>query len=71
MCDKVTYESFGEAQKALLGFKKGRNYSRRKTSSKKPKRAYKCEICGKYHLTSQKKKHRERNYKKNTDETYT
>ena len=58
MCDKVTYESFNEAKRALSGFKKGRAYgkSKRRLATKKPKRAYKCEMCGKYHITSQKKK---------------
>ena len=58
MCEKVTYETFNEAQKAVQGFKKGRSYGKsgRRLATKKPKRAYKCEICGKYHITSQKKK---------------
>lgn len=57
MCEKVTYETFNEAQKAVQGFKKGRAYgkSRRRLATKKPKRAYKCDICGKYHITSKKK----------------
>lgn len=55
MCDKTTYQSFFEAEKALSGFKKGRSYHGRRVATKKPKRAYKCEVCGLYHLTSQKK----------------
>ena len=62
MCEKVTYETFHEAQKALQGFKKGRMYgkSKRRRAIKRPKRAYKCEICDKYHITTQKKKQKER-----------
>lgn len=56
-CDKVSYESFAEAEKAVKGFKKGRHHHR-KFATKKPKRAYKCEICGMYHITSMKKKTR-------------
>jgi len=56
MCEKTTYTSFFEAEKSLSGFKKGRSYTGRRRATKKPKRAYKCEICGKYHITSKKKK---------------
>lgn len=56
MCEKTTYKSFSEAEKALSGFKKGRSYTGRRKATKKPKRAYKCEVCGDYHITSQKKK---------------
>jgi hypothetical protein len=59
-CDKVEYESFFEAERTISGFKKGRSYGKsgRRLATKKPKRAYKCEECGKFHLTSQKKKRR-------------
>lgn len=58
MCEKATYDTFSKAQKAVQSFKKGRSYgkSRRRLATKKPKRAYKCDICGWYHITSQKKK---------------
>lgn len=56
MCEKVTYQTFFEAAKQLGNFKKGRSYNGRNRCTKKPKRAYKCEVCGLYHLTSQKKK---------------
>ena len=58
MCEKVTYKTFYEALRVVQGFRKGRKYgkSKRRLSTKKPKRAYKCERCGKYHITSQKKK---------------
>jgi hypothetical protein len=58
ICEKVKYDSFFDAENAISGFKSGRAYgkSRRRLSTKKPKRAYKCEVCGKYHITSQKNK---------------
>lgn len=52
MCGKKTYATFFEAEKALSTFKKGRTYGSRKIATKKPKRAYKCDVCGEYHLTS-------------------
>jgi hypothetical protein len=57
-CVKVTYESFFDAVRAVHAFKKGRSYGKgkRRLATKKPKRAYKCEVCGKYHITSMKKK---------------
>ena len=55
MCEKISYESFFEAEKRLSRFKKGRSYTGRRKATKKPKRAYKCKFCGLYHLTSQKK----------------
>ncbi len=57
-CEKVTYDSFNEALSTIHRSKKGRVYgkSRRRLTTKRPKRAYKCEVCGKYHITSQKKK---------------
>lgn len=58
MCDKTTYESFSDAEKTISEFKNRRVYNYRRHATKKPKRAYKCEICGKYHITSQKNKRR-------------
>lgn len=55
MYGKKTHTTFFEAEKALSNFKKGRNYGSRKIATKKPKRAYKCDVCGEYHLTSMKK----------------
>lgn len=52
-CTKTAYHTHGEAEKALKAFKSGRHHNR-KMATKKPKRVYKCEICGMYHLTSQK-----------------
>lgn len=62
-CEKITYETFFEAQSAV---NKAGNIGRarnRQRAKKIPKRAYKCEHCNKYHLTSQKskvKKHKPR-----------
>ena len=58
MCDKTTYNSFSDAEKAISGFYNGRAYgkNRRRLATKKPKRAYKCDVCGKFHITSKKNK---------------
>ena len=54
-CEKIAYESFTDAQKVVnRALKIGRTMNRR-MANKKPKRVYKCELCGLYHLTSQKK----------------
>lgn len=58
-CEKTTYDSFLDAKKKLNSFHKGR-HNNRKLATKKPKRVYKCEICGKYHLTSLNKKYEKR-----------
>jgi len=62
-CDKVTYNSFEEAQrvvnaaaKAPRFYHNGKRMNRRVTY--KPKRAYKCPNCGMYHLTSKKEEKR-------------
>lgn len=55
-CEKTTYDTFYEAQKTLSGFNSGRQYKNRRLAHKIPKRVYKCEKCGKYHLTSMKQK---------------
>jgi hypothetical protein len=55
MCEKTTYASWSEAEKAVTGFK-GRTKSR-KSRTKRPQRAYKCNICEGYHITSQKRKY--------------
>ncbi len=61
MCDKLAFETYAEAKHLVnkANNKKryyidGQRQNRRQTY--KPKRAYKCEICGLYHLTSLKKK---------------
>ena len=58
LCEKVTYDSFNEAMSRAQSSKKGRSYGKtgRRLATKKPKRAYKCPVCGKFHITSQKKK---------------
>ncbi len=58
MCEKTTYSTFSEAEKVVSHFKNLNvpNNIPRRFATKKPKRAYKCEICGLYHITSQKKK---------------
>jgi hypothetical protein len=63
MCEKLSYESFAEAQKVVnMANNSKRKYidGRRvnRNQNKKPKRAYKCEKCGLYHMTSQKNKKR-------------
>lgn len=55
MCEKLSFDSFFEAQKVV---NKAMSYGRainRHRSNKKPKRCYKCPDCGKVHLTSKKK----------------
>lgn len=66
MCDKITYQSFGDAQAVINGFRNfkpwkidGRRVKRRQPDNV-PTRAYKCDECGGYHLTKMKawkKKH--------------
>lgn len=45
-CEKYTYVDEGEARKALKLIKQD------KRTHKKPVRAYQCEVCGYWHLTS-------------------
>jgi len=47
ICEKITYETKAEANKAATGLGK---------SLKNPFRVYNCDICNKFHLTSIKKK---------------
>jgi hypothetical protein len=60
-CDKITFNTFDEAQKVVNKanntpriYSTGKRVNRRQ--SYKPKRVYKCDVCGLYHLTSMKKK---------------
>lgn len=57
-CEKLSFETFSEAQKVInKAGKIGRSCKgARKRATKKPKRVYKCQYCGMYHLTSQKSK---------------
>jgi hypothetical protein len=58
-CEKITFDSCSEAQRVINKahntrlFKNGQRI-KRLTKRDRPKRAYKCEICGKWHLTSLK-----------------
>jgi hypothetical protein len=63
MCEKISYDSFSEAQKVVNKANNSKRFyvdGRRmnRNQNKKPKRPYRCEICGMVHLTSQKKKKR-------------
>lgn len=51
-CNKVPYDSLGEAKAAMQNFRVDEHHV------KKPVRAYKCDIgnCGKFHLTSRDSK---------------
>jgi hypothetical protein len=63
-CDKIAYDSYSEAQKVINQAKNIRIYCNgkriKRSPPKKPKRVYKCEHCGKWHLTSKLRN----NYKK-------
>lgn len=63
MCDKIPYETYAEAQHVInvahkiphkIEMDTGRRINRRQKP--RPKRVYKCEECGKYHLTSKLKR---------------
>ena len=58
-CEKLSFDSFEEAQKVINKAKRMRVFQNgkrvKKRSSYKPQRAYKCPKCGKIHLTSLKK----------------
>lgn len=47
-CDKIKYNTFNEAERALEGI-------RARSNTRKNARAYKCEYCGYYHTTSGRK----------------
>jgi len=54
-CEKVTFDTFFAAQHSVNranNFGRARN---RRLAQPKPKRAYKCEACGKFHVTSKLK----------------
>jgi hypothetical protein len=56
VCEKIAYNSFYEAQKVVNRALRIGRVDNRRMANKKPKRVYKCEQCGAYHLTSQKNK---------------
>lgn len=70
MCDKIGYPTVFEAQKVIsqANHIKPHNFiSKRRAKRRqpyKPKRAYKCEECNMWHLTSQKKKHKNKRIKR-------
>lgn len=56
-CDKLSFDTYSEAQTVINKANTwGRVTGKRRLQNKKPKRVYKCPDCGKYHLTSKKKK---------------
>lgn len=62
-CEKITFETFAEAQSTVNkanSFGRVKGPSKRRLAQKRPKRAYKCDHCNKYHLTSKKSKDRKR-----------
>jgi uncharacterized protein len=67
-CHKLSFNSYNEAIKNIIirNRYKGK-YRIMQRLSKTPKRAYKCENCGFFHLTSQKKKHVEKRTNKIKD----
>lgn len=54
VCDKITYKNYNEAASALKLSKHIQKRSR-DTTFRKDTRAYKCNACGKYHLTCSRK----------------
>lgn len=57
-CEKISFDSFLEAQK-VVNHAQGRKNNRRR-AQKVPKRVYRCPDCGKFHLTSKKNKEHKR-----------
>jgi len=53
-CEKIPYNTYFEAQTVINQANSQGRRILRHLNRKKPKRAYKCPYCGKYHLTSQK-----------------
>ena len=54
-CEKLSFDTWDEAQHVVnIAGSRGRGKLRR-LNTKIPKRAYRCEFCSKYHLTSMKK----------------
>lgn len=59
---KISFETFSEAQRIINkanksnthSYKRGKRLNRQ--TNKRPKRVYKCDECGKYHLTSKLKR---------------
>ena len=58
-CKKTPYDSFFAAQKVINWARRFHRYSKlnhTRTPRNIPKRVYKCEICGEYHITSKRNK---------------
>ena len=55
MCDKLSFDSFFEAQKVVNNAMSIGRRQNRHRATKAPKRVYRCPECGKVHLTSKKK----------------
>lgn len=68
-CDKIAYDSFSEAQSVVNQAGNRGRTSNRHRATKKPKRVYKCECCGRFHLTSKVKVNRKPVPKKNKTST--
>lgn len=50
MCDKLSFDSFSEAQKVVNNAMSMGRRKNRHRATKKPKRVYRCPDCGMYHL---------------------
>jgi hypothetical protein len=62
MCEKLSFDTYAEAQH-IVNIAHNQNkrtmYGKRRINRRqkqKPRRVYKCETCGKYHLTSKLKR---------------
>jgi len=62
MCDKIAFDTYAKAQH-IINIAHNQNkrtmYGKRRINRRqkpKPRRVYKCETCGKYHLTSKLKR---------------
>ena len=54
-CGKLAFDTHKEAQAVISYNTTGRRKNRHR-ATKQPKRVYKCQFCGKWHLTSKKNK---------------
>lgn len=63
VCNKIEYNSFREAQEVINYSKKHKHKDGRRLNrlmgkkGKKLERSYNCELCGKWHITSQKERY--------------
>lgn len=63
MCEKIGYNTYAEAKKVVNNAQKIGRVKHRNLSNKRPKRVYKCPLCGLYHLTSKKRPNKTKYYK--------